>query len=274
MIGKEMDSKGKSDALFRLMGETVGECPPVLNRNGDEVFPGLVPVPRQLPGLGFFPGGDGLWKAPGETEPTDRNPKPIMVVGSTFGSLKELNSIPFEEDRHNKSKTWEPLLTLFRNAGVPPDRCFFTNAYPGVLRGGGNVVQLHPAKLDANYMKEARGFFQAQLQHMQPRLVLFLGLLGPYVLGEDLLNQSGWAQQLHPEEGKIERIGNLDLAGKSMCLNLITPGVPHPVAMALLLHPCHRAPNLRHRRLAPEMDLEDPEPKFLKQVIRSADLNL
>ncbi len=269
-----MDSKEKSDALFRLMGETVGECPPILNRNNDAVFPGLVPVPRQLPGLGFFPGGDGLWKLLGRAEPTDRNPKPIMVVGSTFGSLKELNSLPFEEDRHNKSKTWEPLLTLFRHAGVPPDRCFFTNAYPGVLRSDGNVVQLHPAKLDANYMKEARKFFQAQLQYMQPRLVLFLGLLGPYVLGEDLLSQTGWAQQLHPEEGKIGRIGNVDLAGKSVCLDLIIPDVLHPVTLALLLHPCHRAPNIRHRKLTLETGLEDPEPRFLKQVIRSADLDL
>lgn len=267
-----MDSKAVSDGLFRLLGESVGDCPPVLNRNGKEDFPGLVPVKKQLRGLGFFPGGDGLWKAPGKAEPTDRDSKPIMIVGSTFGSQKELESIPFEEDRDNKSKTWEPLIRLLHNADVKPDRSFYTNAFPGVLKGNGNVVKLHPAKLNARYMVEARKFFMAQLQHMQPRLVLFLGLLGPYALGEDLLNRCGWAPLLHPLEGKIQGFESVDLAGKSMCPDLIIPGIPHRVTVALLLHPCHRTPNLHLRKLGLDIGSGDPEPQFLKQVIRASTL--
>lgn len=261
-----MDSKEASDALSRLLKESVGSCPPVRNRNGKQSFPGLVPVPRQLSGLGFFPGGDGLWKAPGKSEPTNRKPKPIMIVGSTFGSLAELGSIPFEEDRLDSRKTWAPLLALLRTAGIAPDRCFFTNAYPGVLAGAGNIVTLHPAKLDARYMKETRGFFQEQLKLMQPRLVIFLGLLGPFVLGEHILEQCGWAQMLHPSEGKIRSITKVDESGKSICPEVRITGLPHLVTLALLLHPCHRAPNLKLRRLGADLDPRDPEPQFLNTL--------
>ena len=265
-----MDSKEVSDALFRLLEESVGSCSPVRNRNGKQSFPGLVPVPRQLPGLGFFPGGDGLWKAPDQSEPTNRKPKPIMIVGSTFGSLAELGSIPFEEDRLDSRKTWAPLISLLQAAGIAPDQCFFTNAYPGVLAGTGNVVTLHPAKLDSRYLKEARDFFQEQLKLMQPRIVVFLGLLAPFVLGERILQQCGWAQMLHPSEGKIQSITKVDEAGMSHCPNVRISGLSHPVTLALVLHPCHRTPNLKLRRLGAHMESRDPEPQFLKALVQSA----
>lgn len=264
-----MDSKESSDLLFRRLGEMVGDCPPTFSRNGRLSFPGLVPVPRQLPGLGFFPGGDGLWKLEDQAEPADRSPKPIMIVGSTFGSLKELRSLPFQEDRSDSRKTWAPLLTLLQAAGIAPDRCFFTNAYPGLLAGTGNVVTLHPAKLEARYMKEARTFFQEQLRIMRPRLVVFLGLLSPFVLGEHILEQCGWVQMLHPSEGKIMSITKLDEAGMSVRPGVKIPGLAQPVTLALVLHPCHRKPNLKLRRLGAHMDSEDPEPQFLKALAKS-----
>ena len=45
---------------------------------------GMVEIEHHLPGLGFFPGGDGLWKAPGCRERPPLPPGGIMVLGNTF----------------------------------------------------------------------------------------------------------------------------------------------------------------------------------------------
>jgi hypothetical protein len=243
-----VDAKTQSDALFEILLQTVGRCPPVWNRKGRLVFPGLAPVGRQLPGLGFFPGGDGLWKLPGATEPADLSAKPVMLVGSTFGTAAEFRSLIFEEDRDARNKTWSILIDLLQRAEVPCEQCFFTNAYPGLLcdlahnpgekKGrGGNVVKLAPAQLDQVFVSHCRAFFLEQVRHFQPRLILFLGLYGPYILGEELIRQSGWARFLHSVTGKIDRIREIDSAGLSLVTGLSMPGVGHPFSLAILLHP-------------------------------------
>jgi len=272
-----VDAKTQSDALFEILLQTVGRCPPVRNRKGRLTFPGLEPVDRQLPGLGFFPGGDGLWKLLGTTKPVDRSAKPVMLVGSTFGTAVEFRSLTFEEDRFAANKTWSILLDLLRRAEVPCERCFFTNAYPGLLcdlvsnpgekKGKGkNVVKLAPAQLDQAFVNQCRAFFLEQVQHIQPRLILFLGLYGPYVLGEELIRQSGWAPFLHSGTGKIDRFREVDAAGLSLVNGLFVPGVGHPVSLAILLHPSNRGRNLHLRAALGESGSSDPEVSFLNQI--------
>ena len=205
-----------------------------------------------------------------------------MLVGSTFGTVAEFRSLTFEEDRSAHNKTWSILIELLRCAGIPPERCFFTNAYPGLLCDAPpnetkgrrardkNVVQLSPARLDRTYMKTCQGFFQEQLRSIQPRLVLFLGLFGPYVLGEDLLRLSGWGALLHGSSGKINRFHEVDSAGLSVVEGVAVPGVSHPATFALLLHPSSRKRNLHLRAALADPGTDDPEVPFLKRTYSRA----
>jgi hypothetical protein len=106
------------------------------------IFPAQVlRVPAEkIAGTAFFPGGSGLYRK-------DRDPATIrfsvggvMILGHNFDS-----EFGFQESvRRGKEKltrgTWGPLLRLLKEAHVPVDRCFFTNAYMGLCEGDDSLV--------------------------------------------------------------------------------------------------------------------------------------
>jgi hypothetical protein len=57
-----------------------------INKAGESAFAGINPMSRQTCGLGFFPGGDGLWKEHDSIEPMTDDPRKIMVGFVTFTS--------------------------------------------------------------------------------------------------------------------------------------------------------------------------------------------
>ena len=85
---QQMNAKETSDCLFETLKDSVGECAESPRRAKDGIAPafaGITPVKCQISGLGFFPGGDGLWKKPNSGSPVSISQRTIMVVGSTFG---------------------------------------------------------------------------------------------------------------------------------------------------------------------------------------------
>ena len=74
---------------------------------------GMLEVSNPVPGIGFFPGGDGLWKA---VDARNRPPLPrdrIMVVGNNFQCADRWKQIcnAGTEDIHT-DPTWRTPLRL------------------------------------------------------------------------------------------------------------------------------------------------------------------
>lgn len=265
-----MDAKETSGALFRLMRETVGGCPSSTRTSKNRtvrVFPGISPIVRQIPGLAFFPGGDGLWKEHGQSEPTDRNPRTVMAVGSTFGCLdyfNKLTKMSFPEENHGRD-TWGRLHPFL---GDIKYRCFFTNAFPGLLNSGENIDnELRPAEFDAVYLNECRDFFSKQVELTKPKAILFLGKYSPFVIGEDRLNDLGWSKFLNHKLGSLREFKKIDEAEKSFISGIRWPGVSEDIGIALLVHPSYRHRNCNRQGL--KYPGPDPELHFLRHIMRT-----
>jgi uracil-DNA glycosylase len=265
-----MDAKETSDELFRLLGEAVGECPESAKRAKDGVspaFPGITPVVRQIPGLGFFPGGDGLWKDIGHSEPADRNPKSVMVVGNTFGCMKYFDDLvkkrPLAEE-NCRTGTWRQLLSILEEY---KSRCFFTNAYPGLLNGDENIDNdLRPADFDSVFLSQCREFFFKQVELTMPKVILFLGKFSPFVLGGDRFRELGWLPFVNCKRGCIRKFKPIDEEHKSFIVGSRWTGVSNDVGIAILLHPCNRHRNFDKRGL--EYPGRDKEIPFLQHIMR------
>jgi hypothetical protein len=268
---QQMNAKETSDCLFETLKDSVGECAESPRRAKDGIAPafaGITPVKCQIPGLGFFPGGDGLWKKPNSGSPVSISQRTIMVVGSTFGCEAYFRDLlakkPVPEENGNMG-TWGSLpVPLIRHR----NRCFFTNAYPGLLKSENNIdPELHPAELDSTYISQSQSFFCRQVETVRPRLILFLGKLPGFVLGEERLRRMGWWPFLSRKWGWLRAFRPIDEAGKAFVPETRWHGVQHDIGIALLLHPCNRRRNLDKRGLSHPGS--DPECGFLDDVIKA-----
>jgi hypothetical protein len=150
-------------------------------RFDDRPYPvGLRPFPKKvLPGQGFFPGGDGLWREhPKETGAPGFPYRGVMIVGNDFGladnddprspGFDQCLEVGFEDP-----PTWG-IKELIREARLPRESCFFTNAYLG-LRAEGPIKGPSPGLKDSRFLPVCRSFFEYQLEIQRPRLVVLLG---------------------------------------------------------------------------------------------------
>lgn len=132
----------------------------------------LVPLPFELTGRGFFPGGDGLWREPSAIHEESMHAYPfdgIMFVGQDFGSQAKYprpNS-PWESG----NTTWRFLTKRIETSGIPGASCFFTNALLG-LRKLGSTVGQNPCITDLKYMDTCRAFLAYQIEIINPRLIV------------------------------------------------------------------------------------------------------
>jgi len=199
--------------------------------------PGVCPVPEQIAGTSFFPGGTGLWC---ETAP-DVPPLPIggvMILGHDFHSLAG-----YEESKRNiaenlRSPTWRHLLTLLRAVPISPETCFFTNVYMG-LRDGEATTGRFPGSRDPAFVQRCQEFFIRQLQVQRPRLILALGAFVPPFLAPLSPELSGW--------GECSGFRGLDEAGLSTIAAASFAQADHGCALVALTHPCLRPANVGRR---------------------------
>lgn len=147
-------------------------------RFGGQAYPeGMCSFPFRLPGQGFFPGGDGLWREDCQLDQVSSGtlqPGGIIFLGNDFGTLnryRRLQSRGFENP-----PTWRHLRKRIRRAGLPENRTFFTNAIMG-LRSAKQAKALdkriwQSIPMFAGFCRE---FLVYQVEVLRPRLLVILG---------------------------------------------------------------------------------------------------
>lgn len=201
---------------------------------------GMVEIEQHLSGLAFFPGGDGLWKAPGDSR---RPPMPvggIMVLGNNFQCSDNYPSLLLAgaEDRQ-KDATWRNLIQFLAVVGIDPANCFFTNAYMGLVEGD-DPTRTAPGMNNPGFLQRCRTFFLYQLTILQPRIILALGTKVPAFLGPLSSQTIHWIQ--------ARTWAEIDRNDGGLVLEAAFLGLSRKIAIACLLHPSFRGPNLHRRR--------------------------
>ena len=142
---------------------------------------GVVRVPEIIPGTAFFPGGHGLWGTKANTELPEFPVGGVMILGHDFHSESGYKKSLVNGSEPETQPTWNRLLKLLRDAGVPLEKCFFTNFYMG-LRQGDATTGVFPGASDEKFKQHCSDLFIEQLNAMRPSLILTLGKYVPNLI--------------------------------------------------------------------------------------------
>lgn len=157
-----------------------------------EPYPaGVCAVNGHVAGIGFFPGGDGLWK---EAMASIRLPMPvgeIMILGHNFDSEAGFRKSVERGSESLQAPTWRNLLNLLQTARIQPHSCFFTNVYMGLIAEGSNTGRFPGAK-DPVFVARCLDFLEEQIAVLRPAIILSLGAYVPPLIAEAAENLSGW----------------------------------------------------------------------------------
>lgn len=143
-------------------------------RFGGRAYPeGLEPFPHVLPGQGFFPGGDGLWRDPQPEALRRASPYAfpvggIMFLGNDFGSLAGFGRLKL----HENPPTWRHMRERIDSAGLPGSLGFYTNAYLGLRSDRSALADPidHPG-----YRALCAEYLAFQIRTQMPRLIVVFG---------------------------------------------------------------------------------------------------
>lgn len=242
-----MSTPYPSDALFEASRRIVRSDPePDLDAAGGRALAGVEPVPdKRLAGMAFFSGGDGVYRAEGSAQRPAFPQGRITIVGRDFDPRANFDMAMEGEARgtsagESRDITGKTLLRILESARIPPQDCFFTNAFMGLRSGGGNTGGMAWHR-NAAFRSECIAFFAYQLDAVRPALILALRMHAAQFLGECADNlgenwRAAWWKGIDLDPGPLAR----DIRFKTHA---------RPVAaVAALLHPANRKPNLRWRR--------------------------
>jgi hypothetical protein len=204
------------------------------------------PIPGRIPGTAFFPGGSGLHLS--DPAVAEFPVGGVMILGHNFDSEAGFQA-SFARGREDvKQGTWGALLQLLKDADIPVEACFFTNAFMGLCEGDDNKKYLGRDNLD--FRAACLRFLKAQIATQRPRFILTLGLHVPPLLAAASPDLEAWA-------GKVKRHGcdrrlrlrDLDAAPFFSGARFeLGGGSTHRAAVAAIAHPSYR---LNGRRRAP-----------------------
>ena len=199
---------------------------------------GVIPVPSQIPGLAFFPGGHGVYQEEGLFELPAFPFYQVMVVGQDFDTLKNFEKSLKRHEENRGVGTWGNLLPLLDRAGIPRAACFFTNAYMGLRATGRNVGPGVGSRSEA-FSATCQSFFLRQLALQQPRLILCLGAQVARFLARCSSDLQAWSN------GSFDSI---DSTNSGVLFNVgFNDGQPVQAVVALV-HPSFRPANIGRRR--------------------------
>ena len=220
---RELDSMPESGHLRRI-DRVVADLPP--DRQ------------RPIEGTAFFPGGMGLWNA-NHLLPTNG----VMVIGNTFDSVDNCKEKWPGDYGKCEGRTWDNLRRLFSEAEIQPERCWFTNAYPGVICGLGPEGRIQAS---ADLLRWCQCFFRRSVELMGPSKILALGKEPIRFLGA-IADIKSWRT--------VKTFAGIDRDDAYVTLSCRCGTVKDVFAVALL-HPSRRHGNLRYRRLPGAGDVE------------------
>jgi len=201
--------------------------------------PGVLGVPTPIAGRSFFPGGYGLWAAEADRSLPDFPTGGVMVLGHDFHSESGYRE-SLERGRESSTQpTWRNLADVLQRAGIPLERCFFTNYYMG-LRAGTGTTGPFPGAGDPAFVSHCRSFLLDQLQTQQPQLIITLGINVPWGIAPLSSDLSDW--------GARRGLRHLDSVGP-VRRDIRFTGLPgFATNIVALAHPSLRHASVRHRR--------------------------
>ena len=143
--------------------------------DGEPYPKGMCKFPGRLPGQGFFPGGDGLWRDDSRlNEPSNGR---VAVGGAAFFGNDWGTRSSFAKISEKGSKnvpTWRHLKSRIGKAGIPSNRVFFTNVIMG-LREEGTALQARDWQADQRFSDFCLEFLRFQLDFLKPKVVVAMG---------------------------------------------------------------------------------------------------
>ena len=204
---------------------------------------GVIPVPFMLGRTAFFPGGAGLWG----TDPQKPLPpfpvEKVMVLGNNFGSTDGNNGWKECVARDGdilEGPAWTNLISLWKKANIVLEKCFFTNAYMGLIEGEDQTATF-PGANDPAYLKWARPFFIEQLKAQLPKLIIVLGVPARDFIAAMSNSLTSWRSCKNWKELDASSAG-------PVVTNVSFAQLPGwSTVVVALLHTCFRGPNLRYR---------------------------
>jgi uracil-DNA glycosylase len=199
--------------------------------------PGVVPVPGWIRGTAFFPGGTGLWQTGPELPPMPVGG--VMILGHNFDTLAGFQRSLTHAGENLRGETWRNLLHLLDKVDIPRQRCFFTNAYMGLIDVP-SALGRFPGAQDAAFVARCIWFLSEQIRVMRPRLICTLGKEVIPILAQLTPNLTFWRD--------IHGLPEMDAANASLVCPVGFTGVPYPLGVTALTHPAMRHLNIGRRR--------------------------
>lgn len=202
---------------------------------------GILPVPHEIPGPAFFPGGRGLVSNDGGVG-DNLHVGGVLVLGHNYGTVGDHSDYTDARGEVEGSATWGSLKKLLREIKIPLDQCFFTNAYVGLLDRESNVGT-HPGHHDPDFKEGCRQLLRTQILLQLPRLILVLGRFVPGFLSDMAPTLADWK--------RTDTFAGIDAAGP---LRRADFG-GHETVVAVLTHTSMRASNVHRRSYRDEVGL-------------------
>lgn len=196
-----------------------------------EPYPeGVTKVPVMMDITAFFPGGRGLWLE----EELESYPD-ILVLGQDFSTVSAYQAM-LEGGRSDlQSPTWNSLIKLFEESGIPLGNCFFSNVFMG-LRNTKSMIGTFPGIKNKYFVKRNVDFLAFQIKTIHPSIIITLGRPASEMMAKLSPDQlSVW------EKGKALSMPNNGFIKN----NSVFGRTIHCVALE---HPSMRNSNVKRRR--------------------------
>ena len=216
-------------------------------------------VERPLSQFAFFPGGCGLPGIGTDGELPPIAPGGVLVLGHNFYSVKG-----FEDQQDKGNDDWSyatgrNLRAMLDAAGIPTERCFFTNFFMGLMKEE-KTVGTFPGAKEPAFVQQCLALFRLQLESIRPTSVLVLGGHVPRHLADLAEPLRGWK--------RCRTFADIDRPGLGLIEAVPVAGGTY--TFAVLTHPSCRNANVHRRRLSrvggEELNGEDAEREILRVV--------
>lgn len=190
-------------------------------------------IGNPVAGRGFFPVATGS-SQDGRTD-IPLTPRKLMFVGQDWGAHDSFKSLKENLDADMYSGTAARLASLLKEAGIPIEECFFTNALFGVREGKTNTGR-SPGWKDEAFVTASAEALKLQIKAIQPKAMICLGRDAPCLLALLIPERKAWSPFITFKAIDEGNHGVLSLASNS-----------GPMDAAILTHPSYRHINARQR---------------------------
>jgi uracil-DNA glycosylase len=180
-------------------------------------------------GMSFFPGGIGVYKP-------ERTSISTIILGSDWGNEESL-SLKLAAKTYRKEAAVTGAVKMLKAAGLDPEDCFFSNAWPVMRAGTLEEDGYHPMRDDPEFTSGYREFLRVCIRDLDPKLVITLGFAPAWFVGP-LIGPS-WRCGLHVSSTTL-RSRDIDVEPAQM---------KHGPVFVAMTHPSH-ANNAKYRDLA------------------------